>query len=100
MFPPVSLQYPRQYQGDIARGEEPVESVNLPVKTSYSYSSSMNLRKKAQETLEDMSDASRQVVDSSQWATVALVAVAAVSVLALAVGIAALTTARREPARA
>lgn len=50
----------------------------------------MNLRKKAKDALDDVSDASRQVVDSTQWATVALVAVAAVSVLALAVGLVAL----------
>lgn len=55
----------------------------------------MNLRKKASKTLEDVSDAAEKVVDSTEWATVALVGVAAVSVLALAIGIAALTTARR-----
>ena len=54
----------------------------------------MNLRKKAQETMSDVSDASRQVVDSTQWATVALVAVAGVSVLALLIGVAALTSTR------
>lgn len=54
----------------------------------------MNLRKRAKDTLDDVSDASRQVVDSTQWATVALVAVAAVSVLALAVGIVALADSR------
>lgn len=54
----------------------------------------MNLRKKAQETLSDVSDASRQVVDSTQWATIALVGVAAVSVLALALGLAALAQQR------
>lgn len=58
----------------------------------------MNLRKKAQETLSDVSDASRQVVDSTQWATVALVGVAAVSVLALAVGLTALAVARQREA--
>jgi hypothetical protein len=56
----------------------------------------MNLRKKAQETLSDVSDASRQVVDSTQWATVALVAVAAVSLLALGVAVTALISSNRE----
>lgn len=55
----------------------------------------MNLRKKAKDALEDVSDASRQVVDSTQWATVALVAVAAVSVFALGVGLVALAEARQ-----
>lgn len=50
----------------------------------------MNLRKKAQETLEDVSDASRQVIGTTEVATVALVAVAAVSVLALVVAVTAL----------
>jgi hypothetical protein len=54
----------------------------------------MNLRKKAKDTLEDVSDASRQVIDSTQWATVALVAVAAVAVLALGVGLVALAEGR------
>lgn len=50
----------------------------------------MNLRKKAKETLEDVSRASGKVVDSTEWATVALVAVAAVSVFALAIAVVAL----------
>jgi len=57
---------------------------------SFGYSFPMNLRRKAQETLDDVSDASRRVVDSTEWATVALVAVAAVSLVALAVAVAAL----------
>lgn len=59
----------------------------------------MNLRRKAKDALEDVSEASRQVVDSTQWATVALVAVAAVAVLALGVGLVALAE-RRECADA
>lgn len=52
----------------------------------------MNLRKRAKETLEDVSDASKKVVDSTEWATIALVAVAAVSLLALAVSLGVLST--------
>lgn len=70
------------------------KSVNLSVKDLLSYSFSMELRRKAKKALEDVSDASRQVVDSTQWATVALVSVAAVSVLALAVGLVALARQR------
>lgn len=54
----------------------------------------MNLRKKAQETLDDVADASRQVVDTTEWATIALVAVAAVSLLALGVAVTALNEGR------
>jgi hypothetical protein len=50
----------------------------------------MNLRKKAEETLSDVSDAAERVVDSTEWATVALVAVAAVSLLALGIAVTAL----------
>ncbi|WP_371591273.1 hypothetical protein [Streptomyces sp. NBC_00470] len=50
----------------------------------------MNLRKQAKETLSGVTDASRAVVDSTEWATVALVAVAACSLLALAVATTAL----------
>lgn len=54
----------------------------------------MNLRKKAKETLSDVSDAAERVVDSTEWATIALVAVAAVSLLALGIAITALTDGR------
>lgn len=50
----------------------------------------MNLRRSAKKTLEDVSDASATVVDATQWATIALVAVAAVSLLALGVAVTAL----------
>lgn len=39
----------------------------------------------------DVSDASKKVVETTEWATVALIAVAAVSVLALGVGLVALS---------
>lgn len=58
------------------------------------YSFSMNLRRQAKETLEDVTTASRRVVDSTEWATVALVSVSAVSVLALVVAVAALSRAK------
>lgn len=50
----------------------------------------MNLRKKADATLSDMSDASKTVVSTTQWATVALVAVTALSLVGLMVGCVAL----------
>jgi hypothetical protein len=63
----------------------------------------MNIRKKAHEaldaskaTLDDVSAASRQVVATTEWATVALIAVAAVSVLALGIGVAAYVRAGQE----
>lgn len=48
------------------------------------------LRDQARDTLDDMSNASSQVIETTSWATVALIAVAAVSILALGIGIAAL----------
>lgn len=50
----------------------------------------MNLRKRAKETLEDVSDAAGKVVDSTEWATIALVCVCIVSVCALVAATAAL----------
>lgn len=50
----------------------------------------MNLRTKAKETLNDVSKAAETVVETAGWSTVALVAVAAVAMLALGVGIVAL----------
>jgi hypothetical protein len=50
----------------------------------------MNLRKKADAALSDVSDASRTVVNTTQWATVALVAVTALSLVGLMVGCVAL----------
>lgn len=50
----------------------------------------MKLRDRARSTLDDMSNASTQVIETTSWATVALIAVAAVSVLALSIGLVAL----------
>jgi hypothetical protein len=49
----------------------------------------MKLREQAKAAMTDVSDASKQVIETTEWATVALVAVAAVSLLALFVGTAA-----------
>lgn len=64
------------------------------MKSLLSYSFSMNLRKKAQDTLSDVSDASRQVIDTTEWATVALVSVCIVSVCALVAATLALNATR------
>lgn len=53
----------------------------------------LTISKKARETMEDVSTASRRVVETSEWATVALIAVAAVSLLALTVAVVALAKA-------
>lgn len=45
----------------------------------------MNLRRKAGDALTDVSEASQRVVETTEWATVALIAVSAVSLLALAI---------------
>lgn len=50
----------------------------------------MNLRRKAAETLDGVKEASSQVIETTSWATVALVAVSAIAVLALGIGIYAL----------
>lgn len=50
----------------------------------------MGLRRKTTETLDGVKRAASTVTETSSWATVALVAVAAVSLLALFVGVAAL----------
>lgn len=55
------------------------------------YTKNMGIRDKAKQTMTDVSDASKKVVETTNWATVALIAVAAVSVLALGVGVAAIT---------
>jgi len=49
-----------------------------------------SLRKQTFETLDDVSTASRTVISSTEWATVALVAVAGVSLLALGLAVLAL----------
>lgn len=55
----------------------------------------MNLRKSAKKTLDDVSDAAGKVVDSTEWATVALVCVCVVSVCALVAATVALSATRR-----
>jgi hypothetical protein len=55
----------------------------------------MNLTSRLKRTAEDVSDASKEVVTTSQAAYIALVAVAAVAFLALAVGVIALGEARQ-----
>lgn len=47
----------------------------------------LKLSRQARETLEDVSDASKTVIASTEWASVALVAVAGVSLLALALAV-------------
>ena len=56
----------------------------------------MKLRSQAKETLDDVSVASRRVVETTEWATVALIAVAAVSLFALGIGTAAYIRAGQE----
>jgi hypothetical protein len=50
----------------------------------------MRLTSRLHKTAEDVSDASQEVVATSQAATIALIAVAAVAILALVIGIKAL----------
>lgn len=50
---------------------------------------------KAKDTLDDVSDASKKVVETTNWATVALVAVAALSLIGLTVGVVALSRSTR-----
>ncbi len=52
----------------------------------------MKLTKQARETLEDVSTGARTVISTTEWATVALIAVSAVSLLALGVALVALHT--------
>lgn len=55
----------------------------------------MTIRKQARETMTDVSDASKKIVASTEWATVALIAVAAVSLFALSIGIIALNRSQK-----
>lgn len=66
----------------------------------------MNIRGKAhralddaRSTLDDVSEASKKIVATTEWATVALVAVAAVSLLALGIATAAYVRAGQEVAK-
>lgn len=54
----------------------------------------MKLLSRAHATLADVSDATTHVIDTTEWATVALVAVAGVSLFALLLGVLALTVLR------
>lgn len=49
----------------------------------------MNLRTKAKETLGDVTNASQKVIETTEWATVALILVSVVSVFALGLATAA-----------
>jgi hypothetical protein len=55
----------------------------------------MKLTSRVKKTAEDVSYASKEVVATSQTASVVLVAVAAVAILALVVGLAALSEVRK-----
>jgi hypothetical protein len=66
----------------------------------------MNLRSKTKETLDsakgamdEVTVASRRVVETTEWATVALICVSAVSLLALGIGVAAYIRAGQGVAR-
>lgn len=68
-------------------------------KKIFGYSDHMNLRKKASETLESVATASESVIGTTEWATVALIGVAALSLLGLAVGLVALSRTAALPIR-
>lgn len=53
----------------------------------------LKLRSRAKETLDDVSTASKKVVETTEFATIALIAVAGVSILALFIAIRALNKA-------
>jgi len=55
----------------------------------------MKLTSRLKQTAEDVSDASKEVVATSQTASVVLAAVAAVAILALAIGLVALSEVRK-----
>jgi hypothetical protein len=55
----------------------------------------MKFTRRIQETAEDVSDASREVVATSQAASVALIAVAAVAILALGIALGALAEVKK-----
>jgi hypothetical protein len=55
----------------------------------------MNLTSRLKRTAEDVSDASKEVVSTSQTASAVLIAVAAVAILALAVGLVALSEVKK-----
>lgn len=55
----------------------------------------MKLRNRIHKTAEDVSDASKEVVATTQTASIALVAVAALAILALGVGLIALAEVKK-----
>jgi len=56
----------------------------------------LNLRKRAAETLEDVSDASKRIGQTADWASLALLAVAGLSIVALFTAVVALERASYE----
>lgn len=50
----------------------------------------MTLRRQAKDSLESVTDASKKVINTTEWATVALITVSAVSLIALGIAIIAL----------
>ena len=55
--------------------------------------------KSAKDTMTDVQEASKRVVETTEWATVALIAVSAVSLFALGIGVAAYIRAGQEGAK-
>jgi hypothetical protein len=56
----------------------------------------INLRKQAAHTMGDVSDASKKIADSADWATLALISVTGVAVVALLIAVVALERASYE----
>lgn len=56
----------------------------------------LNVRKRAVQTMEDVSVASKKIADTADWASLALIAVAGVSALALLIAVVALERASYE----
>lgn len=71
-------------------GKKLFPDVGKHSETFISYIENMRLFPLTKQTLGEVSDASKTVINTSEWATVALIAVAAVSLLALGIGIIAL----------
>lgn len=56
----------------------------------------LNLRKQAAKTMEDVSGASRKIADTADWASLALIAVGGVAVVAMLIAVVALERASYE----
>lgn len=56
----------------------------------------VNLRKRAAETMEDVSATSKKIADTADWATLALISIAGVAVVALLIAVVALERASYE----